>query len=496
MKNILFVVGFLLSGNLMISNAQKTVMTYPLTNDKSEKNYTVKVLALTDDVKNTVALGFVDKNKVEYILFSDDFKVLSKITAPLGSTVYAYETQVLRTWVANKQGFNFIYGVKDKSLGKTSHFRIETVNFDTKKITNKHYLEIPGEESVIEYFQNGELHYLITCNDKTDELIFNILSPENVPSRKRVTFNLKEFYNQKKQLLSEYLMYSNSFGPAQETSLKVATDLTKFFKYPDKFVVLVTNYKEPPHILEIDLNTFKLKKRKLSLEGFCASNINNSYIFEGKLYVLNVCKEAIEIGVFDPSNDKLLSKHVIRESDALSFLDNPTKNTSVGRREREKDLSAKELIIALSKGSVGIAVSKNINGNVVLTCGTYDETSVGGGGYYAGGFSTTNAPTGQTHTGSNVPVTRPVSTFDPNKNYKTTKSTKATFTSSFRMVLDKEKLSVLEDQPVESRFDKMMSYYHTSKAPVKNLIGLKGKIFFGYFDAQKMAYVIEEIGMD
>src|SRR5687768_6553947 len=105
MKHILFVVGFLMCGSLMISNAQKTAMTYTLTNDKVEKNYTVKVLALTDHVKNTVALGFVDKNKVEYILFSDDFKVISKITAPLSGTVYAYETQVLRTWVANKQGF-------------------------------------------------------------------------------------------------------------------------------------------------------------------------------------------------------------------------------------------------------------------------------------------------------------------------------------------------------------------------------------------------------
>ena len=501
-KKILTAISCLVVTSLV--SAQQTVFSYP---EKGSKDYSITSMMSFDEKNKTLCLVLKDNEKIEYFLFSPEFKLISKIspTDGLKNSVYAYESQKLFRSVVNDNGFNFIYSVRDKSLlANDPHIRIQTINFDKKEVSVKDYFTISDDERTIEYFTNGNKYYHITVNDKTDEMIVYIVLENGKIEKKSIKFNLKEFYDVKKMKLSDYFSYARSFSPSEETGLRQASDLSKFFVYPDKLVITVQNLKEPTHILSLDLKTFSLTKKKISMNGFCGfenkkqTSYNNSFLFGNRLYVLNVCNEKIEIGMFDPETGTLLAKHEIGESDESFFAESATSSRSIGDREKEKELKTKELIKKMMKGSIGIAPAKNANGNIVITCGTYDEMMAGGGGYYIGGFSTASMPAGGTYSGSNVPVTRSYQNFNPNKNYKQTSAYKATLVTSFKLVLDSAKAGILTNEPVESRYDKVVDYSKNLQpgAQARYLFSFNSKFYFGFYDAGKKQFVIQYLEED
>ncbi|HMK26014.1 MAG TPA: hypothetical protein VK483_08300 [Chitinophagaceae bacterium] len=465
---------------------QKTVFTYP---EVGGKDYSIISIACINEKDKTLCLGLKDNTKIEYFLFSPEFKLISKVSPSDGlkKTAYAFEKQQLMKAIVNNTGFNFIYWARDKKVFNNAPFiTVQTINFDKKEVSLNNSFIIADEESWIENFTSGNKYYGVLCNKKTDQLIINTLNADGKTERKTIFFGLENFYKAKNVNLFDYFFFSRDFTPSQETGLKEGSDLAKFFAYPDKAVITVQKDKEPPHILNLDLATMTLTKKKLSMDGFCGFAgkkqpfYNNAYIFDSNLYVLNVCKDMIEIGIFNPETGALLKHHQILESDEAFF--DATSSRVIGQNEKEKELKTKELIKKMMRGSLGIVAAKNRNGNVVLTCGTYDDTQFNGGGYYVGGF------------------TAGTQNFDPNKHYNQGKSNKITLVTSFKIVLDKEKLTLLPGQDVESRYDKIQDYSQnfqpTAQANSRYLFPFNGKLYFGFYDAAKKAYLIQYLEDD
>jgi len=483
---------------------QKIVFTY---SETPSKNYSISSSICVDEDKKTLCLMLKDNEKVEFFLFSPDFKLLSKLTPPDGlkNTAFAYQSTYLHHSFVNENGFNFVCSVHDKSVLKDAvHERIQTVNFEKKETSADSYFVTTDDEAYISLFVNGNKYYHLCANDKTGEIIVYSVIENGKIEKHNVPVNLKQFYDIKKAKFHDYFSFHRTFTATEETGLKQGSDLTKFFVYPDKVIIVGQIDKEPPHILTLDLKTYVLNKEKLSMQGFCGFEgkkerfFNNSYIFENRLYVVNVCDERIELGVFNPETRALITKQQILKDDDSFFAGDVTSSKTVGKHEKEKELKTSELIKKMMKGSVGIAAAKNSNGNIVLTCGTYDETIVGGGGYYVGGFSTASMPIGGTYAGSNVPKTTSYQNFNPNMNYKQTSGAKATLVTSFKLVFDSAKSNILTNEPIESRYDKITDYSQNFQpsAQGRSLFSFNGKLYFGFYDADKKQYVIQYLEDD
>ena len=463
------------------TRCQKTVFTYPET---PSKNYSISSAVVEDEQKHTLCLALKDNEKVEYFLFSPDLKFMSKIApvAGLKNSVYGYQSAYKFGSFANENGFNFIFSAQDKSvLNNAEHIRIETVNFEKKEVSAGSYF-LTNAERYVAYFANGKKFYYITADDKSGELVVYTILENGKVEKNNVKVNLKQFYDIKKAKFSDYFSFHHTFYATQETGLKEGSDLTKFFIYPDKVTIVVQNDKEPPHLLTLDLKTYVLNKEKLSMQGFCGFEgkkerfFNNSYIFDNRLYVVNVCDERIELGVFNPETHALITKQQILKDDDSFFAGDVTSSKTVGKHEKEKELKTAGLIKKMMKGSVGIAAAKNNKGNIVITSGTYDNTVVGGGGYYVGG---PNAPLG--------------GVFKPSNDW-----TPATLVTSFKLVLDSATSTLLTNQPIETRYDKIMNYSQNfqPEAQARNIFSFNGKLYGAFYDANNKQFVIQYLEED
>jgi hypothetical protein len=382
---------------------------------------------------------------------------------------------------------------------------MEVVDFKNKKVYSKMIFAIPRGESTIDWYTSGECFYLVTANDKLNQIVFHVVDSNGVYFSKSVPIEFDGFNQFKRQKLSvsEYFSFSRVFGSGDETELVAATDLTKFYVYPDKLIMVVTNYNEPPHLWEFDTRAFRnTSKRKLDMSGFSGFGeksekfFNNSYLNGNNLYVLNTSKNKIEIGVFDFASGKLLKKHEILESSTIPFVETPVEVNTRGRTTKKNVINSnKELIKEIFKGSNGIALAHNKQGQIILTCGVYDKEERSGGGYYAGGFELASMPTGSIHSGSNVPVTRTYSNFNSMSNYKDGHVYSYIRTVNFKVVVDPASLNIIDSKESLSAIDNMNKLLETIdlKSQAENSFKVGNNYFICYYNLDNSTFFIQQV---
>ena len=78
--------------------------------------------------------------------------------------------------------------------------RIENVDFKTKTIDSKYLFDLPPNEYFIQIFTERGLFYLISCNDKSSEIIIKISDVSGKVETIRATVNLDGFVKDKVKL--------------------------------------------------------------------------------------------------------------------------------------------------------------------------------------------------------------------------------------------------------------------------------------------------------
>lgn len=384
-----------------------------------------------------------------------------------------------------------------------NHINMETVDFKNNTVVNSQVLEMPDEERTIQEFTCEGRFYILRVHDKKNEMILHLVDENGKSSHKNISMDISGF-NRDKLSLSEYFSYSHVFYPKQETELIEATDLTKIYPYAGKVIITVTNDKEPPHIWSIDLQTYAIGKKKFDLSGFSGFNgkkekfYNNTYLYGENLYVLNVSKQKIEIGIFNFNSGQLVQKYEINESSNMQFVETPVEIRTNGRARKENVIqSNKELIKEVFKGSTGIAVARNSKGQIILTCGVYDkETGTISSGDYRGSFQQSSMPTGRNYSGSNIPVMRTYSDFNSMSNYKE-RSRKYTITRTvnFKIMLDSSEFKLVSSDSKMSTVDKINNYLKAmpSETEATNIFTINGNYYLSYYLPKEKSFIIKEM---
>jgi len=482
----------------MSAMAQKTVFTYQTEVAKSTKSSPVESIIVPDETTGKTTIILKGNDKVEYLLLNKTFETESKVRPSNGllNTIFEKGYSKYLRGVKNNKGSSFFYAID------RTHINMETVDFKNSTVANKQVIEIPNEEHTVEGFTCQGRYYLLSANDKKNELGIYLVDENGIPSHKNIPIDLSGF-NPDKLTVSEYFSYSDVFYPKQETELIESTELTKVYPLADKIIMIVTNDKEPPHIWTIDLKTYNVSKRKFDLSGFTGFNgkkekfYNNSYLYGENLYVLNVSKKKIEIGIFNFNSSQLIQKFEITESSSIPFVESPVKILTNSTSKKENTIeSNKELINGLFKGSTGIALARNNKGQIILTCGVYDKETGTSSGYSMGSFGQSSMPTGQFYSGSNVPVTRTYSNFNAMGNNKGGgRAYTFTRTVKFKIMVDSSEYKLVSSNSKLSTVDKINDYLKSIPAETEaiKVFTINDTYYLSYYSPREKTFFIKEM---
>jgi hypothetical protein len=497
-RNLLLMSAMLIGMSAM---AQKTVFTYQTEFVKSAKRSPVESIIVPDETSGKTTVILVGNDNAEYLLLDKSFEIESKVHPSDGllNTIFHKGYSKYLTGVKNNKGSCFFYAMD------RTHINMEIVDFKNNTVFNSQVIEMPNEEHSIEGFTCQGRYYLLSANDKKNELVIYLIDENGILNHRNIPIDLSGF-NPDKLSLFEYFSYSNSFYPKQETELIEATDMTKFYPYTDKVQIIVTNDKEPPHIWSIDLKTYNVSKKKFDLSGFTGFNgkkekfYNNSYLYGENLYVLNASKKKIEVGIFNFNSNQLIQKYEITEASSIPFVEPPVRilTNSTSRKQNIIE-NNKELINKMFKGSIGIAVAQNNKGQIILTCGEYykvtGSTSEFSSGFSRGSFQQSSMPTGQMYSGSNVPVMRTFSDFHSTGNNKGGGTYNFTRTVKFEIMIDSAEYKLVSSDSKLSTVDKINNYLKLMPAEIEaiKIFTVNNNYYLSYYSPKKKAFLIKEM---
>lgn len=486
-------------------SGQKAVFSYqPFGGANSPKSYPYQSYIIPNKKNGDITAIIKNKDQAEYLLLAKDFSVKARLqsTDGLNSTIFTAKSYKFFAGTANNLGTCFFYGVEDKAWnGGRNHTRMEVVDFENKRISNKMLFELPSDEKSINWYTSEGSFTMLAANDKAKQLVFHIVDENGKVSSKIIPIDLDGF-NKDKLTVSEYFSYAHVFEAGEEAELVEATDYTKIYVYPGKLVILVINDAEPPHIWTIDTHTYTIvSKQKLDMTGFAGFSgkkerfYNNTYLYNENLYLLNNSKNKIEIGIYDFASGKLLKKHDITESSIIPFTEPPVKLSTVGKVTKTVLSSTKVLIYELFRGSTGIALAVNNQGQIILTCGVYDKEKRLSSGYYTGGFVQSSMPTGAIYPGSNIPVMRTYSDFKSMMNYHEGRVYTYFRTVNFKVALDTTELNIVKNNGTLSGLDKVNAFIETinDKSQAENVFTSEDKKFVCYYNIDNATFYISEI---
>jgi hypothetical protein len=493
-RNLLLIAIMLIG---MSTVAQKTVFTYQAEVAKSAKRAPVESIIVPDETTGKTTVILKGNENVEYLLLDKSFNIESKVRPSDGllNTIFHKGYSKYLTGVKNNKGSCFFYAMN------RTHINMETVDFKNSTVANSQVIEIPNEEHTIQGFTIEGRFYLLSANDKKRELILYLVDENGVVSHKNIPIDLSGF-NRDNLSLSEYFSYSDVFYPKQETELIEATELAKVYPNPDKVIMIVTNDKEPPRVWNIDLQSYHVTKKKFDLSGFSGFNgkkekfYNNTYLYDENLYVLNVSKEKIEIGIFNFNSGQLIQKHEITESSSIPFVESPVRILTNSTSKKQSIIkSNKELINGLFKGSTGIALALNNKGQIILTCGVYDKETGTSSGIDIGGFRQSSMPTGRFYSGSNVPVMRTFTDFHSIGNNKGARAYSFTRTVKFKIMVDSSEYKLVSSDSKLSTVDKINDYLKSMPAETEaiKIFTINNNYYLGYFSPKEKTFYIKEM---
>ncbi len=490
---------------LKSASAQKQVFSYPFEFEKSflqKSDY--DAYFLEDEKTDQFAFILKDNKKAEYVLVDKTFKVASNIKSDINNTVFDITENYLGG-TTESGVFNFVYKVNDKKAFSREkiYCQVESVNFNTKTISNKKAFEIPRDEKLLTSFSDHNRYFSITCNDKSGEIILYMLNAAGEPVIKTIAFKVPEGNDKDRKNISGYLKNLKLIKTNEEPGLESVVQTAKLFSDANNLTFVVNNGDNPTHIFNIDLLNFSASEKfinhsNLTEKGKTASYIN-SFLYDNKLFSLILNKNNIKIAVYKMQDGSLLQSHEISEETNFNFFaQTPAFEQRLGKKATEKDVDdISKLIKALNKGTEGLMVYKNKNGQYVITAGTYDLIPVSGGSsgmptghWTTPGVKTTYAGT-PTLTGSNYISTG----YKPGTPYYTTTSARFYKTTYFKVLLDSASYKTTRGKLPLSINAQIKDFMEDAdkKAKATNQFALSNGQYYGYYDGDSNAYIIEQV---
>jgi hypothetical protein len=486
-----------------VVTAQKKVVSIPFEFEKKKSAYEAYFL---DNQANSIAsIVLKDNVKAEYIQLDKNLAIVSKIDLAIDGTVFKEDITDYRGGTAHGRVFNFVYEEKEKK--SVTNFLLESVNFDTKKVTQRSLFEIPKTESVIASFSDNNTFYTITADNKAGELVFYVVNEAGVVQQKHLGFKLPEG----KGKITDYFSELQIFKSNEEPDLANATTNAKLFSSPHDITFVVNQWQKPVHVFTVQLPDFSTKERFIDVSSFKKVEKEglkvNSFKKDNQLFTLilnNSANKSIQVAIHNIGTGELLGKQEItKETDKSLLAQPPMDERRTGKKLNEKELNHIVNVIAdLNHGTDAIVVSQNEKGQYIVAIGTHDpiKSSSGSSGGYVGGYQTsTMAVTpGITNHGATYSG---VSVYNPHMYYRPGYSSysalgSAYYTSTnFKVLLDSSNYKYAKGTVPPSVARQIENYIQNadSRAKATNQFAIGTAQYYGYYDKDALAYVIEEI---
>lgn len=492
----------------IVLTAQKRVLSLPFEFEKKMlANSDYDVYFLDNKSDQVVSLILKDNHKAAYVQLDKNFNIVSRIDLDLNSTVFNADIADYRGGTTNGNVFNFIYQEKDK---KGTGFQLETIDYNTKKVTHRSLFEIPKTETVVSSFSDNNIHYTVTADDKAKELIFYIVTGAGVITQKRIPFTVPEIAGKKQVKLSEYLNNLRFFKSDEEPDLSAAISSAKVFSAPGSLTFIINKEGQPVHLFNLQLPDLSVKESFVDVSSFRKDPKEKIYINSFKkgdlLFSLILNKQCIQLAVHKEATGELVGKQEINEECNFNvFAQSPVSEKRMWKLGSDKkDIDdIKKLIKALNQGTEGIMVTENGKGQYIVTIGTFNLTpmhSEGSSGGWSGGFRPTVMTSGPSASNS-VASSTTVMKYDSHMYVRpgTSSYTNARYYTStyFRLLLDGTGTKYVKGKAPAPVSDQIKDYLEeadpAAKAKATNQFSIGERQFYGHYDKDAKAYVIEEI---
>ena len=486
-----------------VLTAQKKILSIPFEFEKKKSAYDAYFL---DNQSNSIAsIVLKDNVKAEYVQLDKNLAIVSKIDLDIDGTVFKEDITAYRGGTAHGRVFNFIYEEKEKK--NVTNFLLESVNFDAKKVTRRSLFEIPKTESVIASFSDNNTFFTITADNKANELVFYVVNEAGTVKQKHIGFTVPEG----KRKITEYFSELRIFKSSEEPDLGNAASHAKLFSSPHDLTFVVNQIQKPVHVFTVQLPDFSTKERLIELQNFQKEEKErlkvNSFKKDNQLFTLilnsNSDNKTIQVGIHNITTGELLAKQEItKETDKSLFAQPPMDESHAGKQVKEKELKHVINAIAdLSHGAEAIVVSQNEKGQYIVTIGTHDliRTSSGSSGGYVGGYQSSSMAvtpgiTNHGATRTSVMVYNPHMYYRPgNVSYSTSNANY--ISTNFKLLLDGSNYKYAKGTVPPSVPRQIESYIQNanSRATATNQFAIGTAQYYGYYDKDAIAYVIEEI---
>jgi len=360
-----------------------------------------------------------NEKNIDYLLLSKDFSIEEKISPAQGidGTIYGYKKEriylgsMINEKIKTAYAVHYLYDERKISKSRIEeHFRIETIDFVNKKISQKDFFDPAEDEIYLTSFITNNKFHLITCFNKPKQISVRTLDEYGQTTKKDFTLSILDGVLDKEKLF-DFLSPAEQFVNSIEFKDDDKDYPVKVFMENEKTVLFtIASQKSVPQLLRLDLETLKADFKEVPAPDLCVSddrkdpNVNNSYFFKNKLYVLNTCKKKSQLFIFNSATLVLEKKLELSDNSNMTFSEPST--IKKGEKDPEYLTDKDDLIKELNNGAPQIYAQLDSQGNTIISFGMYSENRSGSGGKFIRTPSPPTTYTTGTYSGSNVPITR------------------------------------------------------------------------------------------
>jgi hypothetical protein len=486
--------------------AQKVVLKYPFKFSTSRSNaasFNKGAYVMADKSSPNIAFVLQDIDKADYVLADSNFKIISNFSLPAKKTIFNFDASNLHqlnyvgaTTDGNK--YNFIYKHTTGKVFSSKEYysyEIEIVDFTTKNVTQKDFVNVPKKEKLIAGFSEYNTFFLLTAIDESSSLKIYELLGNGTTVEKTITFPVQNTDGRKAKKLSDILSETVIINAGDEPGLDDAVRSAKLFTSKDALTFLI-NDNGSTQVVTINTTNFPVSNKYI--ENNNAENkggdkaYTNAYIADNKLFLMQVMPQKIVVSIFDLDGN-ILNKFEINETNIHQLTNGSGKyEERRGSREKEEILDDfAKITKALIKGSQGIAVETTATGRYLITIGTYDDILVSTGGadtyhtsvqFGQGTSPSTQATSNSYYYTNTVPG---ISKFVSRPNYYKT--------TSLSLLLDARNLKPVKERIPVSSAQQIRNYVSETGNAMKNQFLFHNKQYYGYYDGDAEIYIFQNI---
>ncbi len=441
--------------------------------------------AVVDDENNSFAIFLDDDKTLNGYLYSQDLKPMGKFASKGLPSIY---TEIIGKTLKNGQIRLFLKNENNKNFGSV------LFDFEREATIETEFGFKLNDEIYLQSISYKDKFYILTVTKKSSILNIYTFDHGGKFDKKSFDFNDEIFTDRTNKpsrldkLITDfsraYLRTEASIAKIDETnpnSISITSKACKIYDRGDKFILSIDESILYTYLFEFSVPDLSVKltsvqKKQLPSEG--KSTINNSYLFEDKIFHIAANSEKMLFTVKNIKSDEVLKQILLSKDEEITFKNSPIIQigTVMAEGERRELDKTSQFLRKISDEDIGIAVSA-VKGGYKITMGGNEKLNVNTHGALAA-QNVIGAPSG--NSGFSSGYFNPA--FSAYSAYQYNKSTRieCLFDTDFNHV---------EGIIPQNVFDKIRVYtLRNPNGKAENVFRMNGYFIYGKYNSKEDVY--------